>query len=121
MIRVWASDQWHHTLIDCGKTFRDAVLNVFHPLGIAHVDEVLLTHGHKDACGGLDDLRDLQNFSMTPEREYRVSSPLTVVSDHATVMEVQRQFSYMCRPVRVVAMQLTLRSALARRLTAPTL
>ncbi|KAH0478291.1 MAG: uncharacterized protein KVP18_002264 [Porospora cf. gigantea A] len=95
MIRVWASDQWHHTLIDCGKTFRDAVLNVFHPLGIAHVDEVLLTHGHKDACGGLDDLRDLQNFSMTPEREYRVSSPLTVVSDHATVMEVQRQFSYM--------------------------
>ena len=49
-------------LIDCGKTMRDSIMNCFPKYGITTVNTILITHGHADAIGGLDDVRDLQNF-----------------------------------------------------------
>jgi ribonuclease BN (tRNA processing enzyme) len=51
---------WHcNVLIDCGKTFRDAYFRTLAPLGVEHLDALLLTHEHADAIFGLDELRDL--------------------------------------------------------------
>ncbi|EEB06591.2 hydrolase [Schizosaccharomyces japonicus yFS275] len=44
-------------LIDCGKNFYEAALNVFPKNGLSEIDAVLLTHPHADAINGLDDLR----------------------------------------------------------------
>ena len=46
-------------LIDCGKTFKSAMLDVFRRHERAdHLNAVILTHAHADACLGLDDLRE---------------------------------------------------------------
>ena len=47
-------------LIDAGKTLRTAALRWFRKFGVKGIDALLLTHGHADAVGGIDDLRDLQ-------------------------------------------------------------
>jgi phosphoribosyl 1,2-cyclic phosphodiesterase len=44
-------------LIDCGKSFYTAALDVFPWKGFRQIDAVLLTHPHADALNGLDDLR----------------------------------------------------------------
>ncbi|KAI8379513.1 beta-lactamase-like protein [Radiomyces spectabilis] len=44
-------------LIDCGKTFYESAIQLFPRYGIRELDAVILTHGHADACYGLDDLR----------------------------------------------------------------
>ncbi|KAG2216504.1 hypothetical protein INT45_013082 [Circinella minor] len=44
-------------LIDCGKTFYDSALHIFPKYGIRELDGVILTHGHADACYGMDGLR----------------------------------------------------------------
>ena len=57
-----AGGRTRHILIDCGKTFRAAALGgVAGALrgGLPRIDALLLTHGHADAMGGLDDLRDV--------------------------------------------------------------
>ena len=76
-----------HVLVDVGKTFRDAVQRHFPRLGIARVDAVILTHGHMDAFGGLDDLRDVSPNVLLPV--YLSSSCMEVV---------QRTFSYLVKP-----------------------
>jgi hypothetical protein len=50
-------------LVDCGKTFREAVIKHFPPNGITGVNNILLTHAHMDAIGGLDDLREVQDYN----------------------------------------------------------
>ncbi|ORY93204.1 metallo-beta-lactamase family protein [Syncephalastrum racemosum] len=46
-----------NVLIDCGKTFYESALDIFPKYGIRYIDGVILTHGHADACYGLDALR----------------------------------------------------------------
>uniref|UniRef100_A0A7S2WXU7 Metallo-beta-lactamase domain-containing protein n=3 Tax=Chloropicon primus TaxID=1764295 RepID=A0A7S2WXU7_9CHLO len=53
-------------MIDAGKTMRDAALRWFPRHGVTGIDAVLLTHGHADACGGMDDLRDFTSFVKGP-------------------------------------------------------
>eukprot|EP01120_Amphizonella_sp_Union-15-10_P003855 TRINITY_DN142_c0_g1_i1.p1 TRINITY_DN142_c0_g1~~TRINITY_DN142_c0_g1_i1.p1 ORF type:complete len:288 (+),score=27.85 TRINITY_DN142_c0_g1_i1:254-1117(+) len=45
-------------LIDCGKTFRDGMINALIQHKIYHINAVIITHGHADAILGLDDLRE---------------------------------------------------------------
>jgi len=44
-------------VIDAGKSFYEASLEHFPRHGLRTIDALLLTHGHADACFGLDDLR----------------------------------------------------------------
>lgn len=44
-------------LIDCGKSFFDAALEVWPRAKLRKIDALLLTHNHADALNGLDDLR----------------------------------------------------------------
>lgn len=46
-----------NVLIDCGKTFYESALELFPRYGIRELDAVILTHGHADACYGMDALR----------------------------------------------------------------
>lgn len=55
-----------HILIDCGKTFRQTIEYIFPKYGIRAIDGLLITHGHMDAIGGLDDLRDISPLSPLP-------------------------------------------------------
>ena len=61
LIRTKTSDgKIHNLMIDVGKTMRYAVLRWFPKYNVTGINAVLLTHGHADAVGGIDDLRDLQ-------------------------------------------------------------
>lgn len=51
---------WHHILIDCGKTFRNACLRVLAPLRVRVVDALVLTHGHADAMQCVEELCSMQ-------------------------------------------------------------
>jgi phosphoribosyl 1,2-cyclic phosphodiesterase len=51
-------------LIDCGKTMRESIMNNFPKYGISSINSIFITHGHSDAIGGLDDIRDLQSFQI---------------------------------------------------------
>ncbi|GET88582.1 hypothetical protein, conserved [Leishmania tarentolae] len=51
---------WHHVLIDCGKTFRDAYMRVLAPMGVKSVDALLITHGHADAMHCVEELCCMQ-------------------------------------------------------------
>ena len=53
-------------LIDCGKTFRPAVMRSFPALGVSRVHAVLITHAHADAFMGMDDLRDISPDASLP-------------------------------------------------------
>eukprot|EP00915_Cephaloidophora_sp_WS-2016_P004761 GHVH01006355.1.p1 GENE.GHVH01006355.1~~GHVH01006355.1.p1 ORF type:complete len:476 (+),score=66.04 GHVH01006355.1:231-1658(+) len=59
-------EEYSNVLVDCGKTFRDACIKVLVPLKVTELDEVLITHGHADAAGGMDDLREFQTYSIVP-------------------------------------------------------
>lgn len=44
-------------LIDCGKSFFDAAIQIWPRARLRQIDAVFLTHAHADAMNGLDDLR----------------------------------------------------------------
>ena len=49
-------------IIDAGKTFWDSAIKFFPKHNIRQIDEIVITHAHADAVGGLDNLRDWTNF-----------------------------------------------------------
>ncbi|CAO0802931.1 unnamed protein product [Mucor circinelloides] len=46
-----------NVLIDCGKTFYTSAIEILPKYDIRELDGVIITHGHADACYGMDDLR----------------------------------------------------------------
>ncbi|KAL1930839.1 hypothetical protein VTP01DRAFT_9976 [Rhizomucor pusillus] len=82
-------------LIDCGKTFYESALELFPRYGIRELDGVILTHGHADACYGMDALRQWTlGASIQPSIDVylnaetmdtvRITFPFLVDSRHAT-------------------------------------
>jgi len=53
-------------LIDCGKTFREAIIACIIQYQVRHIDAVILTHDHADAILGLDDLREFTEGRAIP-------------------------------------------------------
>ncbi|KDO35399.1 hypothetical protein SPRG_00249 [Saprolegnia parasitica CBS 223.65] len=78
-------------LIDCGKTFRDSLLRAHPQHSPFAIDAVVLTHGHADACFGLDDLRDVQQI----DAETKALKPLGIHCHQRTKDEVEAKFSYL--------------------------
>ncbi|PRP86212.1 Hydrolase-like protein [Planoprotostelium fungivorum] len=56
----------HNILIDCGKTFRESMVNLIARTGITRIDAVIITHQHSDAILGLDDLREFTENHAVP-------------------------------------------------------
>ncbi|OQR90086.1 hypothetical protein ACHHYP_05816 [Achlya hypogyna] len=87
-------------LVDCGKTFRESALKVFPTNNIVSLDAIVLTHGHADACLGMDDLRELQVFQVTRcaetgEDKKIANEPMYVHCHARTKAEVAPKFDYL--------------------------
>ncbi len=67
--------------IDAGPDFRQQMLRE----NIQHLDAVLVTHGHRDHIGGLDDIRPF-NFSQ--------AEAIPLYCDHYAEEMIREQFSY---------------------------
>lgn len=72
-------------MIDCGKSFLQSAIAYFQKLEITRLDAIILTHGHADACFGLDDLRSLT----TKE------NPLDIYIRDSDVQVIQGVFPYL--------------------------
>ncbi|BFZ57005.1 hypothetical protein PYCC9005_004055 [Savitreella phatthalungensis] len=75
-------------LVDCGKSFFEAALQLWPRAGLRRIDALLLTHAHADAVLGLDDLRGwtLGRF---------VQDTVDIYCSQATFVEVERMFPYL--------------------------
>ncbi|DBA04007.1 TPA: hypothetical protein N0F65_009354 [Lagenidium giganteum] len=87
-------------LIDCGKTFRESVLRVFPQINVDAVDAIVLTHGHADACLGLDDLREVQPYEerFDPVTNESLKVPPAALVVHCcpnTKKDVEEKFAYL--------------------------
>lgn len=80
-------------LIDCGKTFREAICSLFPKHGLREVGALLLTHGHADAILGMDDLRDLQVYEQVDPGVRYTSGPIHVYM-HEETMQVDWSVSF---------------------------
>ncbi|KXS18695.1 hypothetical protein M427DRAFT_153070 [Gonapodya prolifera JEL478] len=78
-------------LIDCGKSFYEASLDIFNRHRIRTIDALLLTHGHADAMFGLDDLRQ---FTIGPPG-YRVQDHVDVYCNTETMQVIESAFPYL--------------------------
>jgi len=94
LIRYAHPDGVHRNIqIDVGKTFQRAV-TTFYPLyRVPTLDAILLTHGHADACFGLDDVRGLQTFS--PTDVTKADKSVTVHLSANTMKTIRQVFSYL--------------------------
>lgn len=98
LIRI---DDGKHIQIDCGKTFRDAVINIFPLHGIQHIDALLITHSHADAILGLDDIRGIQKQNTNLTQDLRsidtpACTPLPVFCSGITMRAISQKFDYLC-------------------------
>lgn len=68
-------------VIDSGPDFRQQMLNA----DVRKLDAVLITHGHKDHTGGLDDVRSFNFLQREPMRIFALNDVLN---------DIRREFSY---------------------------
>jgi phosphoribosyl 1,2-cyclic phosphate phosphodiesterase len=68
-------------IIDCGPDFRQQMLRE----NISSIDAILVTHGHKDHIGGLDDVRAFN---------YILQKPIDVYAANEVQRMVRREFAY---------------------------
>lgn len=79
------SDEGVRLVIDAGPDFRQQMLRE----GVSHIDAILLTHGHKDHTGGIDDVRAF-NFVDYPPAIH----PVDIYATAATACVVRKDFDY---------------------------
>ncbi|CAI5740324.1 unnamed protein product [Hyaloperonospora brassicae] len=89
-----------NVLVDCGKTFREAALRFFPPLGVTTVHALVLTHDHADALLGMDDLREVQAHNETVDpvtkERYKISpEAMKVHCSERTSCDVIAKFPYL--------------------------
>lgn len=96
-------------VIDVGKTMRDSLMATLPRNNIKFVNSIILTHGHADACLGLDDVRDLQHCTQVSVADPKnpgsyikgqkvESGPIEVFLHQETFDQVKKQFSYLVDP-----------------------
>jgi hypothetical protein len=78
-------------IIDAGKSFYEAALDHFPRHGMRTIDALILTHGHADACFGLDDLRQ---WTIGPEG-YRTQNAIDVYLNEETMGVVGGAYPYL--------------------------
>ncbi|KAK4779346.1 hypothetical protein SAY86_006874 [Trapa natans] len=87
-----SSGKHKYILIDVGKTFREQVLRWFTLHKIPQVDSVILTHEHADAVLGLDDIRNVQPFSITNDID-----PTPVFLSQHSMDSIATKFPYLVK------------------------
>lgn len=77
---AWIETENERILIDCGPDFREQMLRY---VSFAPLDAVLITHGHYDHTGGIDDLRPFCAFG-----------DIAVYADTLTVSDLRARLPY---------------------------
>lgn len=95
LISVRVGGRTRQILIDCGKTFREAVLRYFRKLGVEGIDAIVLTHDHADAILGLDEVRSVQRYDASTRT---VLDTTAVHCSRKTFRHCERAFPYLTRP-----------------------
>jgi phosphoribosyl 1,2-cyclic phosphate phosphodiesterase len=68
-------------LIDAGPDFRQQMLTA----NIKHIDGILLTHGHTDHVGGLDDVRAIN---------WQMQRPMPIYAEGFVLDELKQRYAY---------------------------